>query len=198
MVHVRGVTYPSLSRVAYWSIRTCRFLLDLTHFCNITPGLILLDPSSASPSQKTDKNWWVAFQGSDYFSNPCQPGFQLQWILSSGHPHFGRDGLKPSTNRIVWFLCEHHVCIWLFHFELCPILADKKLCGAVAPTPFYGTFESTNFYADVLFPWNRATPKSSMLVGFSLINQRAWGAHIYGPPQMINWMGDLLGCTPYR
>ena len=39
-----------------------------------------------------------------------------------------------------------------FNFELCPILADKKLCGAVAPTPFYGTFESTHFYAGVLFP----------------------------------------------
>jgi hypothetical protein len=32
--------------------------------------------------------------------------------------------------------------------------------------------------------WNGVTPKSSMLIGFSIKNQAFWGSTIYGNPHM--------------
>ena len=33
---------------------------------------------------------------------------------------------------------------------------------------------------------NRGTPKSSILIGFSIINRSFWGTHIFGNPQQVN------------
>ena len=35
--------------------------------------------------------------------------------------------------------------------------------------------------------WNRGTPKSSILLGFSTINQPFWGSPIYGNPHLVVW-----------
>ena len=45
---------------------------------------------------------------------------------------------------------------------------------------------------------NRGTPKSSILIGFSLINHPFWGTPIFGNTQMVPFQGAMLklgGCS---
>ena len=45
---------------------------------------------------------------------------------------------------------------------------------------------------------NRATPKSSMLIGFSIVNHPFWGTPIYGNPQMLYPHGLDIGTEPHH
>ena len=45
---------------------------------------------------------------------------------------------------------------------------------------------TNDVWSNMGISWNRGTPKSSILTGFSIINQIFWGYPIYGTPQMIH------------
>ena len=47
-------------------------------------------------------------------------------------------------------------------------------------------------YLYMVVSWNGCTPKSSILVGFSLMNHPFWGTRIYGNPHMTNKKNTLL------
>ena len=128
-------------------------------------------------------NSWVMFKKRT-FTNPCLDD------LSS-------DGLKMSWLNVIfifWGITSQYKYIYnsLIH-HITTFIVNNHHCKQ---SPIWGTRYNNNFnptiyiYIYIIYiymggSWNRGTPKSFILVGFSLINHPFWGTPIFGNLHII-------------
>ena len=86
------------------------------------------------------------------------------------------------------------------HFNICQLYVFFFIgcvCVCVVYSFLFCLNEFIMFYIHMVVSWNGGTPKSSILMGFSLINQPFWGTPMaWKPPNHpINWVIPGLGLS---
>ena len=95
-------------------------------------------------------------------------GKKMSFVVSASCEHQGADQGEADVELLGWEELRE-ACPFHFHFH---------------PLHFLGVSE------------NSGTPKSSNLIGFSIINHPIWGTPIFGNPHFLHLFFFLLGEFP--
>ena len=115
----------------------------------------------------------------------------LTWDGEKGVLNFVSDISRRETFFHAGWSCPRLKKPQIFLLDL------KKMFLQYSPGRLFGTYVLRSSAANQwMFPKNRGTPKSSILIGFPIINHPFWGISIFGNTPMSNGYRWFNGAPP--